>query len=170
MDINTYRIDVGQRINQIRKKLELTLSEFGNQIEHKVNASVVQKWERGISIPNDERVIEISQLGNVSVSWLLYGFDYKNLQNHKLPDSFRTLELLERVLSKTQYTDVELKHIDRDMSKNLSGLIKNHRNIGSLCLNEIEENVDLNKIYELQKFLKSSLCEINKLCSVLKSN
>lgn len=149
IDINEYRREIGNRIYETRKKLELTLSEFGNQIEHKVNASVVQKWERGISIPSDERVIEISQLGNVSVSWLLYGFDYKNLQNHKLPDSFRTLERFENNISSNKYTEIQLKHIDQNVSETLTESLKRNSDTDNLYLSEIFDN----PAYRLQQLI-----------------
>ena len=72
MDINEQKNAVGERIKLIRKKRGETLEQFGNAIGG-VLKSNVSKWERGQSLPNNERIKKISELGNVSVNYLLTG-------------------------------------------------------------------------------------------------
>lgn len=62
---------VGQRIKLIRQTKGMTLEEFGNLF----NASKgnVSLWEKGSSLPSNERIKSIAHVGNLSVDELLYG-------------------------------------------------------------------------------------------------
>ena len=74
MDINEQKNAVGERIKLIRKKRGETLEQFGNAIGG-VLKSNVSKWERGLSLPNNERIKIIAELGNVTVDYLLGKYD-----------------------------------------------------------------------------------------------
>lgn len=67
---------VGHRIKTIRTQKGLTMKEFGKLIEEAAQ-SLVTRWENGTSIPNNERLKKIADLGGISVNELLYG-DMKN--------------------------------------------------------------------------------------------
>ena len=67
---------VGNRIKTIRTQKGLTMKEFGKLIEEAAQ-SLVTRWENGTSIPNNERLKKIADLGDMSVNELLYG-DMKN--------------------------------------------------------------------------------------------
>lgn len=70
MDVN--RKVVGQRIRNIRQSKGLTLEEFGNLLIPKATRSNVSKWERGSSLPSNERLPLIAELGDMTVDELLY--------------------------------------------------------------------------------------------------
>ena len=70
MDID--KVAVGRRIQAIRQELGLTLHEFGIKIDN-ADRSIVSRWERGVSLPSNERLRTIADLGNTTVSELLYG-------------------------------------------------------------------------------------------------
>lgn len=63
---------VGTRINEIRKEKGLTLKEFGKKVDN-AGKSVVSKWERGLTIPNNKRLKLIAEIGEITVDELLYG-------------------------------------------------------------------------------------------------
>lgn len=74
---------IGIRIKNIRQKKGLNQNEFGKLVldAHK---SLVSKWEKGQSLPNNERLKKIAELGETTVEYLLYGSldDYaRNLLN-----------------------------------------------------------------------------------------
>ena len=74
MLVNEKKIDkkeVGLRIIQIRISNGHTLESFGKLFG--AVKSNVQKWEIGFSLPNKERLANISKLANVTVNELLYG-------------------------------------------------------------------------------------------------
>lgn len=93
-----FRQDVGKRIYEIRNSLDFTLKTFGSQFRNPVSPAVVLKWERGTNFPSDEHIVQIAKLGEVSLTWLLFGSDYDNLQNHLLPEVFQRLEKMEMKL------------------------------------------------------------------------
>lgn len=63
---------IGNRIKNIRKKLGINQTDFGNLIDD-AHKSVVSKWEKGQNLPNNERLKKIADLGNISIEELLYG-------------------------------------------------------------------------------------------------
>ncbi|MFV8808175.1 helix-turn-helix domain-containing protein [Aerococcus urinaeequi] len=73
---NINKIELGKRINRIRKELGETLEVFGNRFDPKANRSLVSAWENGRYVPNNERLKQIADLaGNdgITVQELLYG-------------------------------------------------------------------------------------------------
>lgn len=77
-DIN--KKDVGNRIKIFRKELGLSMKEFGSRLDSKASDSIVSRWERGISLPSNDRLKNIANLANISVEELLYG-DERNYIN-----------------------------------------------------------------------------------------
>ena len=70
MDIN--KTEVRNRIFSIRKSLGLTMKEFGERMGNPVASdSIVSRWEKGISLPSNERLKKIAELGEMSVDELL---------------------------------------------------------------------------------------------------
>lgn len=70
--MNSYNIEaVGKRIKSIRQNNGMNLEEFGNIFG--VSKSNVSKWENGRQRPNNQRLKEIAERGNCSISYLLYG-------------------------------------------------------------------------------------------------
>lgn len=62
---------VGERIRRIRINKGFTLEAFGKLFQAK-KANVLQ-WEKGISLPNKERIKDISKIADITVNELLYG-------------------------------------------------------------------------------------------------
>lgn len=70
---------VGLRIRSIRQDKGMTLEEFGKLFG--AGKSNVSKWEKGLAIPNAERLKSISKIGNMTVDQLLYGENGKSYYN-----------------------------------------------------------------------------------------
>ncbi|MCG2433726.1 helix-turn-helix domain-containing protein [Staphylococcus epidermidis] len=62
---------VGERIKNIRLQSGKTQEAFGNIFS--ASKGNVAMWEKGKSLPNAERLKEISNFGNITVNQLLYG-------------------------------------------------------------------------------------------------
>jgi transcriptional regulator with XRE-family HTH domain len=60
---------LGNKIHELRKKHSLTQEAFASLIN--VSRQAVQKWERGISLPDCDKLISISRVFNVSVDYIL---------------------------------------------------------------------------------------------------
>lgn len=69
---------VGRRIKKLRISKGYTLEAFGKLFS--VSKSNVLKWENGISLPNKDRIYNISKIANLSVDELLYGNTEKDIQ------------------------------------------------------------------------------------------
>lgn len=67
------KIEVGHRINSIRERLGLSMTEFGKRIDDTAKSGTINNWVRGKNLPNNERLKRIAELGNISVDELLHG-------------------------------------------------------------------------------------------------
>ena len=62
-------ISISERIKELREKQNITQSSLAKKLS--ITRSAVNAWEMGISIPNVEKLVELSSLFNVSVDYLL---------------------------------------------------------------------------------------------------
>ena len=62
-------ISISERIKELREKQNLTQSGLAKKLN--MTRSAVNAWEMGISVPNVEKLVELSSLFNVSVDYLL---------------------------------------------------------------------------------------------------
>ena len=58
-------ISISERIKELREKQNITQSSLAKKLN--ITRSAVNAWEMGISIPNVEKLVELSSLFNVSV-------------------------------------------------------------------------------------------------------
>ncbi|KWY42011.1 helix-turn-helix transcriptional regulator [Enterococcus faecium] len=73
------KIVMGKRIREVRKNREETLEKFGKNFTIYTGKNVISRWEKGINIPDIEKLMNIAYLGKVTVPYLMYGEDYKNI-------------------------------------------------------------------------------------------
>lgn len=67
--------EVGSRIKTIRINLKETTAKFAQRFDPPASDSLVSRWERGVNLPNNERLKAIADLEGISVNELLYGVD-----------------------------------------------------------------------------------------------
>lgn len=105
-DHATNKIEVGKRIKNIRINLKETTAEFANNFDPPSSNSLVSRWERGVNLPNSERLKVIADLGGISVDELLYSdTDFRKLQKikekiikaYKLEDINEVFEYLKQI-------------------------------------------------------------------------
>lgn len=60
---------IGDKIKLLRRKRKLTQSQLANELN--VTAQAVSKWEKGLSYPDIETLIKISELFGVTTDYLL---------------------------------------------------------------------------------------------------
>lgn len=77
MIVITNQTILAKNIKKIRQSLGMSMEEFGKEFETIAHKSLVSKWEKGLSKPNNERLKRIAELGDLSVNQLLYG-DFLN--------------------------------------------------------------------------------------------
>lgn len=71
--VENRNIIIGSRIKEIRLTSSLTLEKFGKLFDPPVDKSLISRWEKGVNLPNNERLKKIAELGNVSVDYLKHG-------------------------------------------------------------------------------------------------
>ena len=118
---------VGKRIKAIRKELGLTMKEFGEKFDPPASDSIVSRWENGINMPNNERLQKISELGNVSIHYLILGSEYN--QNH---DESKSESKRHNMLSSEQIDVLKI-------------FIRNYENGMEICSCDIERLLELNE-------------------------
>lgn len=94
---------VAQRIKLIRQTKGMTLEEFGKLFD--ASKGNVSLWEKGSSLPSNERIKRIAYIGNMSVDELLYGDP--NIKRSL--DDEQNDNLIKYVDSKRQVIKQELK-------------------------------------------------------------
>lgn len=67
------KLAVGKRIKTIRINKGETTKEFAKHFNPKASDSLVSRWERGVNLPNNERIEKIAELGDMTVDELLNG-------------------------------------------------------------------------------------------------
>lgn len=109
---------VGERIFNIRNRLNLTLEQFGKDKNINAERSNVSKWERGATLPNRSRLEVIAKKGNMTLNELLYGNREKDIEELyekliKLP-SKEIQKLFNRVIDfKTNENKQEEENIEK---------------------------------------------------------
>ena len=92
MEDNEIRKNFGSRIKQLRKQKSWTQKELAAKLE--IGFSQLNKYECGLHIPPVEKLIQLSELFDTSVDYLLTGNRSENrpLHNIRLLERFRALE------------------------------------------------------------------------------
>ena len=99
-DKESRKIQIGFRIKNIRQTNGLTLEEFGKLFgASKGNVSL---WEKGSSLPSNERIKKIAEYGNMSVEELLYG--EKTISNSEL-------ELIKKLTKENEQLKDDIKEL-----------------------------------------------------------
>lgn len=80
MKIKIDKQQVGFRIKEIRISKGYTLESFGKIFS--ATKSNAQKWETGFTLPNKERLANISEMAGITVNELLYGSIDEFLENN----------------------------------------------------------------------------------------
>lgn len=96
---------VGQKIKLIRQTKGMTLEEFGKLFQ--ASKGNVSLWEKGSSLPSNERIKQIAQIGNMSIDELLSHtqihqediFNEVKQINQKLEALTKEIEILNQKLS-----------------------------------------------------------------------
>lgn len=144
---------VGSRIKQIRINKGYTMESFGKLFG--ATKSNVQKWEKGFTLPNKERLVTISKIANLTVNELLYGSIDEYLENN--------IDLLFR---KNNILNPEMRNF----------FINNYKIIEKIKEKAKSENIDLNDIESLNRICNNFIMEAkrrpnkNRYNIALKSN
>ena len=124
MQNDNIRKDFGRRLKQLRKQKKWSQKELASELNAKL--SILNKYECGLHIPPAEKLIQLAEIFNTTVDYLLTGnqTDARPLHNLRLLERFRALESF-----KPDDQEAIIKLIDALIVKNqVEGVIKPHLN------------------------------------------
>lgn len=137
MKIKINKPRVGARIKQIRFNKGYTLEAFGKLFN--TSKSNVLRWEQGISLPNKERIKNISKIADITVNELLYGSIDEYLENN-----------IDFLFRKNNILNPEMRKI----------FINTHKVIDKTKEIAKSQNIDLNDIESLNRICNDIILEI----------
>jgi len=73
------KMSLAKRIHELRKASNLSQEQLAEKIS--VSRQSISKWESGETIPEIDRVIELSKVFNVSIDYLLLSSEVEDLTN-----------------------------------------------------------------------------------------
>lgn len=120
--METDKTAVGKRIKDIRQENGYSMKEFGIEIgkllgTERVKEGIISRWENGVSLPNNERLKAIAEIGETTVDKLLNS-DVTNDDILKMAERliYSTVEriFVEKVIN---YHEERLKLYDYFMSE-----------------------------------------------------
>lgn len=120
MEDNEIRKAFGNRIKRLRKQKKWTQKELAAKLD--IGFSQFNKYECGLHIPPVEKLIQLSELFDISLDYLLTGdrSEDKPLHNIRLLERFRELENF-----KTDDQEAIIAILDAMIVKNkVEGVIK----------------------------------------------
>ena len=87
-----FRKAFGARLKQLRKQRRWTQKELATKLD--VRFSQLNKYEGGLHVPPPEKLVELSEILDVTVDFLLTGdqSDERPLHNTRLLERFRAIE------------------------------------------------------------------------------
>lgn len=140
------------RIRKIRLSLGLTMKEFGKKFNPPASDSIVSRWERGVSLPSNDRLKRISEIANVSTTYLTTGeyteYDLTDGNKSLFIDDlkFRREKAKEDTLSRIEEEGIidpgfQLTILNKNLSDRIQNGGKNHKvtfNGQPLTIEELE--------------------------------
>lgn len=141
--------EVGKRIKSIRIKLKETTAEFAEHFTPPASNSLVSRWERGVNLPNNERIEVISKLGNMSVEELLYG----NKNINEPPEAILKEDLSTFIDSKREIVKQEANLLTQSGLEGLLRLVGLGKGLGDKALEEYKSHRE--RLNDLENFGKN---------------
>ena len=182
MKININKQAVGLRIKQKRLDKGYTLEAFGKLFGAKKGN--VQQWEKGISLPNKERLANISKMAGITVNELLHGsideflennievlltnskYPFKEiLENYNLKEAVSIYVDNLNTMNKEKITVNEIDKIEKSFNEVLEGIIKNiidyYERVTDIVNNnkEITQTVLFNYLYDKSDIFNNEIYE-----------
>lgn len=183
MKIKLEKTAIGLRIKQIRYNKGYTLEAFGKLFN--VSKSNVSKWEKGLSLPNNERMSTIAKIADITVNELKYGSVEEFISNNTdellklagfpFPKTFEMFDIKTGIKEHIKY---EEEHYNKIVTINdIDNLVKIFSEfisdvVEQKIANEIDNTIkllenDKNKTILLLKECEEDLRDLNnKLCPI----
>ena len=156
---------IGRKIQSIRLNLGMNTREFGEEIFNSSD-SLVSRWEKGKSVPRQDRLKRIAELGNITVDELVATLDYQSLYEQ---------EKQKNIKNDARIIGQRIKNIRRSKGLSMrefgeyfgaqSGVVSNWENakqtpnrkrlkqiaeFAGITVEELTDSIDYKQLYELE--------------------
>ncbi|MGX7329473.1 helix-turn-helix domain-containing protein [Enterococcus bulliens] len=158
-------VETGQRIRISRKEKGLSMEELGQKLTPPASKGAVSNWENGYNLPNNNRLKQLSDILDVSTTYLLNGDKYAALlynQDIEAIDFNRIKSLNKSLVSiviKNKITSKEVPEIFDDNGKVLidQQLYKLFKDYDCKQLKLLSSKLSFNSLENLSLYY--ALCE-----------
>ncbi len=152
---------IGKRLKELRKLYKFTLKEVGEKLG--VDISLVSRWENDERSPNQQQLVDLAKIFEVSYNFLVLGEELKpiNFRTH-LPKETEEYKALVRVYLQANENAVNIRKLIKKTKSKISSIHPSYK-LDSFedipeVVKEVRDFFKLNKILSFEE-LKDALKE-----------
>lgn len=90
-------MNIGERIYELRRKNSMSQEDLAEKMN--VSRQSISKWESSQSVPEVERIIQLSNIFNVSTDWILKGENSKKQKSQSNKNNLKSVQTLSTALN-----------------------------------------------------------------------
>ena len=94
-------MNIGERIYELRRKNSMSQEDLAEKMN--VSRQSISKWESSQSVPEVERIIQLSNIFNVSTDWILKGENSKKQKSQSNKNNLKSVQTLSTALNYTGF-------------------------------------------------------------------
>ena len=90
-------MNIGERIYELRRKNSMSQDDLAEKMN--VSRQSISKWESSQSVPEVERIVQLSNIFNVSTDWILKGENSKNKKSQSNKNNLKSVQTVSTALN-----------------------------------------------------------------------
>lgn len=90
-------MNIGERIYELRRKNSMSQEDLAEKMN--VSHQSISKWESSQSVPEVERIVQLSNIFNVSTDWILKGENSKNKKSQSNKNNLNSVQTVSTALN-----------------------------------------------------------------------
>ena len=90
-------MNIGERIYELRRKNSMSQEDLAEKMN--VSRQSISKWESSQSVPEVERIVQLSNIFNVSTDWILKGENSKNKKSQSNKNNLKSVQTVSTALN-----------------------------------------------------------------------
>lgn len=94
-------MNIGERIYELRRKNSMSQEDLAEKMN--VSRQSISKWESSQSVPEVEKIIQLSNIFNVSTDWILKGENSKKQKSQSNKNNLKSVQTLSTALNYTGF-------------------------------------------------------------------
>jgi len=94
-------LNIGERIYELRRKNSMSQEDLAEKMN--VSRQSISKWESSQSVPEVEKIIQLSNILNVSTDWILKGENSKKQTSQSNKNNLKSVQTVSTALNYTGF-------------------------------------------------------------------